>query len=277
MLLKTERIQKSIVRVRKFLKKKPKRPAPEKIHQLRTSVRRLESSLEVMDVGAKKLKKRLTRNLAILRKRLGKIRDMDVFTDHAISVGSTTSDRECLVQLLEYLGTKRSRQAKKLRNASKAVAPQLERDLRNLDEALQEAASDSGPNAQPVIASQSDSDVPLRDLAADLDNPAILHRGNLHPYRLKVKEFRYLLQLSREEHSRKLVNELGEVKDAIGEWHDLEELVLIARNVVRQGGRSKLIRQLKKTADARFSKAVTVAQHLRKTVRNGKLPSPLPS
>jgi inorganic pyrophosphatase len=53
MLLKTEKVQKSIIRLRKFLKKKPKSPAPEKVHKIRTSARRLESSLEAMNVGKK--------------------------------------------------------------------------------------------------------------------------------------------------------------------------------------------------------------------------------
>jgi hypothetical protein len=59
MLLKTKRIDKSIARLRKFLKKNPKRPAPETIHKIRTSARRVESSLDAMDVGRQKLHKLL--------------------------------------------------------------------------------------------------------------------------------------------------------------------------------------------------------------------------
>jgi CHAD domain-containing protein len=81
MLLKTKRIDKSIARLRKFLKKNPKRPAPETIHKIRTSARRVESSLDAMDVGKKKLHKHLVRSLSTLQKRLGKVRDMDVLTN----------------------------------------------------------------------------------------------------------------------------------------------------------------------------------------------------
>jgi CHAD domain-containing protein len=112
MLLQTEGVQKSIVRLRKFLKKKPNSPTPEKLHKKRTSARRLESSLAAMDIGKKRLKKRLERNLPALRKRLGKVRDMDVLTAHVISIAPKAPakgpERECLVQLLEHLGAKRS-------------------------------------------------------------------------------------------------------------------------------------------------------------------------
>lgn len=134
MLLQTERVQKSIVRLRKFLKKKPNSPPPEKLHQIRSSARRLESSLAAMDIGKKRLKKRLERNLSALRKRLGKVRDMDVLTAHAISIASKASERECLVQLLEHLGAKRSEYTKRLRKAAKNYGPRLRNDLAKIAE-----------------------------------------------------------------------------------------------------------------------------------------------
>jgi len=143
MLLQTERVQKSIVRLRKFLKKNPKSPALEKLHQIRTSARRLEFS-RGDGYRKKRLKKRLDRNLPVLRKRLGKVRDMDVLTAHAISIASKASERECLVQLLKHLGAKRSEYTKRLRKAAKNYGPRLRNDLATIAEKMEDAANQSG-------------------------------------------------------------------------------------------------------------------------------------
>ena len=44
MALDTHRIQKAIRRLDKFPKKAPKNPAPDKVHKVRTSIRRIEES-----------------------------------------------------------------------------------------------------------------------------------------------------------------------------------------------------------------------------------------
>jgi len=268
MLLQTERVQKSIVRLRKFLKKKPNSPPPEKLHQIRTSARRLESSLAAMDIGKKRLRKRLERNLPALRKRLGKVRDMDVLTAHAISIDSKASERECLVQLLEHLGAKRSEYTKRLRKAAKSYGPRLRNDLAKIAETMDDAANRSGQNGAVGFAGQQA--LPLRELVSGLDRPKRLNQSNLHSYRLKVKELRYILQLSKKRLSQELVKKLGEVKDAIGEWHDWEDLRAITAEVVNGGQQSELARQLKKITHQKFDNALSITNHMRKTYGNAK-------
>ena len=221
MLMQTELVQKSIARLRKFLKKKPGNPAPERVHKIRASARRLESSLAAMDIGKKRLRKRLERSLPTLRKRLGKIRDMDVLTAHAISITSKASERECLVQLLEHLGAKRSEYMRRLRKTARNHGPRLRNDLATIAEKMGDAANRSGRNGAVEFGGQQAS--PLKELISGLDRPRHLNEGNLHSYRLKVKELRYVLQLSPEKRSQEFANKLGEVKDAIGEWHDWED------------------------------------------------------
>jgi CHAD domain-containing protein len=52
--------------------------------------------------------------------------------------------------------------------------------------------------------------------------PLQLRKSNLYQYRLKVKELRNLLQLAEDADQQAFIDRLGEVKDAIGEWHDWE-------------------------------------------------------
>src|SRR5215469_4228301 len=268
MLSQTELVQKSIGRLRKFLKKNPKSPAPEKLHQIRTSVRRLESSLAAMNIGKKRLKKRLERNLPVLRKRLGKVRDMDVLTAHAISIASKASERECLVQLLKHLGAKRSEYTKRLRKAAKNYGPRLRNDLATIAEKMEDAANGSGQDGALEFGGQQAP--PLRELISALDRPKRLNQSNLHSYRLKVKELRYILQLSKNMRSQELVKKLGEVKDAIGEWHDWEDLRAITAEVVNGGQQSELARQLKKITRQKFDNALSITNRMRKTYGNTK-------
>src|SRR6266478_2437904 len=96
-------IKKNIRKLRKLLKKAPKLPNPDEIHDLRTQIRRFEAMLEALDVNCKRNERRVLRYLGRIRKRAGKIRDMDVLTGHASTV-QVDQERDCLVQLLEYLG-----------------------------------------------------------------------------------------------------------------------------------------------------------------------------
>jgi hypothetical protein len=86
---------------------------PKSVHRLRTTIRRIESLISYAnpDLG-KKLERSLER-LGDLRKRAGKVRDIDVQTSllDQLGNGSTVRDRKTLVSLL---GKKRERQVKRL-------------------------------------------------------------------------------------------------------------------------------------------------------------------
>ena len=62
----------------------------------------------------------------------------------------------------------------------------------------------------------------------------------------------------------RFVEDLGQVKDAIGEWHDREELVRIASKLLDHGGRCLLLAELKRIADSKYDHALSLALKLRK-------------
>src|SRR2546430_8135357 len=101
-----ERIHKATRRVEKFLQKNPKRPSSDAIHNLRTSARSLETAFRTLGLDSKRKVKRLLRGLGDIRKRAGKVRDMDVLSADALTV-KPDGEQDCLVQLLEYLGAER--------------------------------------------------------------------------------------------------------------------------------------------------------------------------
>jgi hypothetical protein len=64
---------------------------------------------------------------------------------------------------------------------------------------------------------------------------------------------------------------LGEVKDAIGEWHDWEELIAIARRLLDYGPACKLIRNLHQTSDSKYQQALFITGRFRsKYLESGK-------
>lgn len=265
MSLDLDRLHKSIKRVDKFLKQSPKHPAPEKIHHVRTGTRRIESALDTLKLG--KRRKRLKRQLSGLRRHCGKVRDMDVLTGLALSVDSKPEDKDCVVQLTEYLGAQRARQNKKLRTFARKHSSLIRRDLAHISEKLDHLAKSekSGP-ASTDTERASD----LADIAATLRFPAKLTKGNLHPYRLQIKELQYVLQLSKMQRTPQLISTLGDVKDAIGEWHDWEELVAIASDLLDDGPQSSLVRQLNSISNKTFEHALAVTNKMRAAYIDGK-------
>jgi hypothetical protein len=79
---------------------------------------------------------------------------------------------------------------------------------------------------------------------------------------LKVKELRYVLQMAAAS-DREFVAVLGEVKDAVGEWHDWEELGGIAAEVIQHRG-CDLLKQIRSAAERKFQHALTLANRIRK-------------
>jgi CHAD domain-containing protein len=268
-----DRIQKSTRKVRKFLKKNPKGPGAEDIHALRTNSRTLETAFETLGLDQKRAVRHLVSDLSDVRKRAGKVRDMDVFTEHALTV-KQNGERACHVKLVEHLATQRQKYAKKLRRdiekRSSHLRSDIKRNAKRLEKVLRDAAKnpDSNPGASAMARTIQ--------LSVELQKPVRLTKANLHPYRLKVKELRDVLQMSDKAGDPAFLKKLGEVKDAIGEWHDWEELILIATDLLDHGGSCKLLQQFKSTSDSKFEQALFLTKQLRHDYLKSQSETPVP-
>jgi CHAD domain-containing protein len=254
MPLDADRIQKPVRKLRKLLKKLPKQPAPEQIHDFRTGARRLEATLDALGLDSRRNERRTLRKLKRLRRLAGKIRDMDVLTGYLSGV-QVNGERDCEVQLLEHLGAERSRNTKKMRRLVRryraALRRRLKRSAAHLDQVVRQQSKSPDGSKPPAGAMAS-----ALQLSAQLRTPQHLDRKNLHPYRLKVKELRYVLQMAGKADQQRFVDSLGEVKDAIGEWHDWEELIAIANQVLDHGQGCRLVAELRRVSDAKFERAL---------------------
>ena len=252
-----EQIQKPGRKLRKLLKKMSAEPNPEQVHDFRTSSRQLESTLQAFGLESSRNGHRILKPLARLRKRAGKIRDMDVLIGYTSNLRPPDGEQECALELLEHLGAERRRYAKKFHSTAKSKGPDLRSDLKRGQKHLVKIGSgtqESGTNhSLPASAMQ---------ISSELTIPARLNHTNLHPFRLKVKALRNLLKLAQTP-DEKLLDTLGQVKDSIGEWHDYEELISIAEKLLDHGSQCKLIRELKEMSRNKYRAALAHAERLR--------------
>lgn len=259
MSLDFKRVQKPARKLRKLLKKMSAKPTPEQVHDFRTSSRQMEATLESFGLDHAPLGRRVLKPLTGLRKRAGKVRDMDVLTAYSSSVHPKDGEQDCAVQLLEYLGAQRRKYAKKLYSASGQDGSKLKKRLKQTEKELCRQQESSKKRGRPVPEPSSSA----IDLGSELGSIPHLNHSNLHPFRLKVKKLRNVLRLA-EAPDQDLVDALGTVKDAIGEWHDWEELVGIAEKVLDHGAQCRLLQQLKATTREKYGTALSKAEQLRR-------------
>jgi CHAD domain-containing protein len=256
---------KSLVRpfrkLRRALKDFSDVPIPEDVHALRTQARRVEAAVQALQLERKAVGSNLLKSMKPIRKAAGDVRDMDVLVGFASSLEHGAEDQDT-VQLLEYLGSRRTKAAARLH---KIVASRRQEMRKYLNQCLRLIEDEISPSKKALSEGHQLSINAMAvslQLETELADWPKLTTENIHPFRLKVKELRYILQLAEGENS-KFSEALGEVKDQIGVWHDWTELATIANKVLNQGHVSPLSRQTQERAKAEFVKALEAANAMR--------------
>lgn len=260
MPLDQDKLAKGFRKLRKVPKIVTKRPSPEEVHDLRTRTRRLESTLHALLLDQERDGRRLLRTVSPIRKKAGKVRDMDVLTGFAATLAN--DDQGCLIRLLEHLGAKRLQFARRLRAAVAQKRKKARRRLRQYARLIGRNVTGSGKSTSDNLEWSANARAIALQLSSELAAWSRLNSSNLHPYRLKVKELRYVLQLA-EGQDDPLVDALGEVKDAIGEWHDWSELAAVATEILDHGSGCKVLKQIRAISRAKFDHALSSAEAVR--------------
>lgn len=191
--------------------------SPKKVHRLRTSIRRIQSAIAYTQPKFGRKQQDALDQLGKLRKRAGKVRDLDVQMAllKSLGNGSTSPDRRTLQ---EFFAARRSRQAHRL-------LVMVQKLRRGKHERLATAVETSWGTI-------SDPEGPLRrartqmaGIGLHMGSHAQLRPRELHQVRIALKLVRYLVELADEsEEQLRLLQQLKAVQDALGEWHDWEEL-----------------------------------------------------
>jgi CHAD domain-containing protein len=227
-------------RVHRYIGRVSKNLATENVHRFRTNSRRVEAVIGQLAPETRN-KKKLLKLLSRLRKKAGKLRDLDVQTIFlkALKVPDRQNHR---AQLLEMLSEEYSRRSRKL---AKAFDPETVRELRKR---LHRAESEI----------KLDGFDPLRCAYACLPKTGQvpLNEKFLHACRIAAKQARYLAELDTgSPEATTFVAELKRAQDAIGEWHDVLKLQEKAERRFGSARESSLVSALQNIARARFRRA----------------------
>jgi CHAD domain-containing protein len=262
MALDQREVEKPIRKLRKLLKKLPKQPTPEQVHDLRTNTRRLEATLEAFGLARQAKGEQLLKDISRVRKGCGKVRDMDVLTSDASGL-ETQRDKDCKVQLIEYLGAERRRHAKKLNTVVNKHGSKIRKELKQIAGDVDDLIGAEGDKKNNSTEAASKAAASALKLEMEISSPARLGRKNLHPYRLKVKELRNVLRLAADKDDE-FIKTMGEVKDVIGDWHDWEELLAIANDLLDHGPNCGVLQELKRVCGEKYTHALAVTQNMRR-------------
>jgi CHAD domain-containing protein len=253
MKLELDHIEKPLRKLRKQLNAFPENPRPEDVHSLRTQTRRLEATLTALVLDRSKGPRRLIKAITPVRKAAGKVRDMDVLIGDVLTLADS-HESEGLVRLVEHLAKMRVKSARKLYEVVNGKRKEARKGLKHssklIERTLKEDSSAANGEAAPQI------------LINELSHWPNLDETNLHTFRIRIKELRYTLQLSKEADA-KLVDQLGDVRDAIGEWHDWIELRKIANKVLDPDSEGEVLLRIEEMGKKKFELALEKANQVR--------------
>ena len=259
-----ERARKAVRELSRTLKSLPMDPPPEEVHKLRTTTRRVEAIVSVLAQMEGKESRRVLKSIEPIRKAAGGVREMDVMIVNARKLERYVAG-DSLTRLLEHLQIARQQNAEVLRRVlgrrrdlARENLKQYSRLIRTALAPEKEAVSLNGLPAHLQEGVHSAAIKVVRELG---EWPP-LDADNVHAFRLKVKELRYILQLSADADSG-LVETLGNVQRLIGDWHDWQQLEQIARKLLNMKRDGTLLTRIGETSRRRLSRALTAANALR--------------
>jgi CHAD domain-containing protein len=230
----------------------PSKPRAENVHRFRTGTRRLQILLGELSPKLDRSEKKLLKLLGRIRKRAGKVRDLDVQLAALRSLKVPQEPRR-KTQLVNHLIELRRQQEKKLRQAAdKATVRKIRRRLKRAARRFKpEASRDPLAAARAMLSAIDQTSSPPTEAV-------------LHQYRILSKRARYAAEFaSLSPESEKFIAELKVLQDALGDWHDWLTLRQTAIADIGEVRESPLVAELHNVAGAKFRHALAVLSRTR--------------
>ena len=259
-----ERARKAMRELSKTLKSLLGDPAPKEVHKLRTAARRVEAIAAALARNDEKKSRRLLKSIEPVRKAAGGVRNMDVLTANARRLARRSAG-DSLTRLLDHLQIARQQNAEKLRRVLARRRDAAREDLKQYARMVRSALAPA-KGAEPAggQAGQRNEGVhtAAMDAVRELGSWPPLNADNIHAFRLKVKELRYVLQLSADADSG-MMAALSDVQRRVGDWHDWQQLDEIARAVLTREEDIALLTRIDQTVRRKLDRALAAANSLR--------------
>jgi CHAD domain-containing protein len=222
------------------------------VHRFRTSARRVQILLAELSPALNRNEKKLLKLLNGIRRRAGKLRDVDVQLTALRSLKTPREPRR-KTQLVSRLIELHAQQENKMRKVADDEA------IREIRKRLKRAGKNFRPESarDPLDAAKSMIDGFLS--AATPLNEDLLHR-----YRILTKRARYAAELATPSPSATtFITELKRVQDALGDWHDWLTLTQSARDQLGELRESPLVAELHNVTGAKYRRAISVLSQMR--------------
>lgn len=238
--------RRSFDKLKSYLSKLPESSAPESVHRFRTYSRRVEVLLGELASDHSGNEKKLLKILAKLRKKAGKVRDLDVQSELLRSLKSPQA-AEHKAQLQRFLSGERTKRQKKLMKAfDKETVAELRKRLRKAERDIEISQKLDPISVASGLVNQVQSDGPMNE-------------ETLHQYRIAGKRARYVAELAGSSpEAQVLVGQLKSMQDGIGDWHDWLQLTAHAEKLFGSVQDSSLVAQLRNVTRAKYREAVRV-------------------
>ncbi len=218
--------------------------APESVHRFRTYSRRVEALLDEFLAEPTRSDKKLLKQLARLRKKAGRVRDLDVQITALRSL-KIPQEPARKSQLTHALAEERVKREKKLAKAFD------EGTVSTARKRLKRAASGLGfPNGTDPLRSA------MRRMAR-LGSDSPVTEKLLHQYRIAGKRARYIAELAANDpEAQRFIEQLKRMQDVIGDWHDWLKLTQRAEELFGDTQALALLAALRNVTRAKFRQAL---------------------
>ncbi|HZR27674.1 MAG TPA: CHAD domain-containing protein [Terriglobales bacterium] len=260
-------------KLRRLLREVSEQPLPDRVHQLRTTIRRAETFLSSHELSAKRDVAKLLQQLAKLRRRAGRVRDIDVQTIALRSV-QIGRQEEAKALLMAELEAQRSKQQKKLlAGIEDKFSPRLRERMQKVEYAIAFAGGAEGVAGTPGNIALERLSRSVRDLVRAYRKAQPFSPRGLHQFRIQCKKTRYLAELL--PGNAELLLQLKTMQDVIGDWHDW---LTLAQNAARIAGLAKLalLAHLQNVTQAKFTEAISVCGRVVNEIQAGAYLRQLP-
>ncbi|MGB8580534.1 MAG: CHAD domain-containing protein [Candidatus Sulfotelmatobacter sp.] len=223
------------------------KPQAKTVHRFRTGTRRLQILLSELSPKLDRSDRKLLKQLGRIRKRAGRVRDLDM---QAAALRSLKVPREPRrkSQLINHLIELRGQQEKKLRKQiNKASIREIRKRLRRAAKHFRsEAGSDPLDVARAMLDSLHRTGAPLTDTV-------------LHQYRILSKRARYAAEFAiPSPASERFIAHIKRLQDALGDWHDWLTLTQTATAHLGDVRESPLVAELHNVTGAKHRRAIAV-------------------
>ncbi|HLW84185.1 MAG TPA: CHAD domain-containing protein [Candidatus Sulfotelmatobacter sp.] len=247
-------IQSVFQRLERDLVKVCSRQNAESVHRFRTAARRLQTMLEELFPAEERRDRKLLKAVSRIRKRAGKVRDVDVQLAALRSLKIPQEPRR-KSQLMNSLIELRAEHEKKLR---KALSQQAVREIRKrLKRAAKDLRAATAGDAL-AVARKMLGQVPHADARTALTE------DTLHHYRIVGKRARYVAELApRSTEATEFITQLKRLQDTAGDWHDWLTLTHTVAKRLGDVHESSLVAALHNVTGAKFRSAAIALSVLR--------------